>query len=221
MTPRISAPGTNVSPPRSADSDEPMLMYLIKQVELAVRSCLDDLLRPDELTALQYTALTALEHHPRISSAQLARNSFVTAQSMADMINTLEQRGLIERHRDKADRRRLSIALSPAGQELLDRYRSRVAALESQMLHGVTRPQAAALRRGLTACHANLIVGQLRLSDAARGGADLFRSAPLGSMSARSGAVGCACVPCALQGIKHLMSCPGCLHLLRSSASAC
>ena len=37
---------------------EPMLLYLIKQVELAVRSHLDDLLRPAGLTALQYTALT-------------------------------------------------------------------------------------------------------------------------------------------------------------------
>lgn len=131
-------------------------MYLIKQVELAIRSHLDDLFRPDALTALQYTALTALEHHPDMSSAQLARNSFVTAQSMADMITTLEERGLIERHRDRADRRRLAVALSPAGQELLDRYRDQVTALESRMLGGLSKPQIAALRRSLRACHANL-----------------------------------------------------------------
>lgn len=89
----------------------------------AVRSHLDDLLRPDALTALQYTAMTVLERHPDMSVAQLARNSFVTAQSMADMIATLEERDLIERHPDQADRRRLDIALSPAGQKLFDRYR--------------------------------------------------------------------------------------------------
>ena len=72
-----------------------MLLYLVKQVELAVRSHLDDLLRPAGLTALQYTALTVLERHPDLSSAHLARNSFVTAQSMADMITTLEGRGRI------------------------------------------------------------------------------------------------------------------------------
>ncbi len=137
-------------------------MYLIKQIELAVRSHLDDLLRPDGLTALQYTALTVLERHPDMSVAQLARHSFVTAQSMADMVGTLEERGLIERHRDPADRRRLAIALSPAGQDLLERYRDRVAALESRMLHGMTRPQVAALRRNLTACHTNLAAGQRR-----------------------------------------------------------
>jgi DNA-binding MarR family transcriptional regulator len=135
---------------------EPMLLYLVKQVELAVRSHLDDLLRPAGLTALQYTALTVLERHPDLSSAQLARNSFVTAQSMADMITTLEGHGLIERHRDRTDRRRLVVALTIDGRELLDRYRDQVDALEKQMLAGLTQAQISSLRRTLHACHANL-----------------------------------------------------------------
>jgi DNA-binding MarR family transcriptional regulator len=135
---------------------EPMLLYLVKQVELAVRSHLDDLLRPAGLTALQYTALTVLERHPDLSSAQLARNSFVTAQSMADMITTLEGHGLIERHRDRTDRRRLVVALTIGGRELLDRYRDQVDALEEQMLAGLTQAQISSLRRTLHACHANL-----------------------------------------------------------------
>ena len=135
---------------------EPMLLYLVKQVELAIRSHLDDLLRPVGLTALQYTALTVLERQPDLSSAQLARNSFVTAQSMADMITALEGRGLIERHRDRADRRRLVVALTPGGRELLGRYRDQVSDLEAQMLAGLTKTEISGLRRGLHACHANL-----------------------------------------------------------------
>jgi DNA-binding MarR family transcriptional regulator len=142
--------------PEAPAGSEPMLLYLVKQVELAVRSHLDDLLRPAGLTALQYTALTVLERHPDLSSAQLARNSFVTAQSMADMITTLEGRGLIERHRDRTDRRRLVVALTIDGRELLDRYRDQVDALEEQMLAGLTKAQISSLRRNLHACHANL-----------------------------------------------------------------
>ena len=141
---------------RTGQSAEPMLLYLVKQVELAVRSRLDDLFRPNGLTALQYTALTVLERRPDLSSAQLARNSFVTAQSMADMITTLEGRGLIQRHRDRADRRRLVVALTAGGRELLDRYRDQVSALEAQMLTGLTKAEITALRRNLHACHANL-----------------------------------------------------------------
>jgi DNA-binding MarR family transcriptional regulator len=133
-----------------------MLLYLVKQVELAARSHLDSLLRPAGLTALQYTALTVLERHADLSSAQLARNSFVTAQSMADMITALEGRGLIERHRDQADRRRLVVALTGAGRELLDLYRDRVATLETTMLTGLDSDEISGLRHCLHVCHANL-----------------------------------------------------------------
>src|ERR1700744_4603733 len=119
-------------------SAAPMLLYLVKQVDLAARARLDDIFRPIGLTALQYTALTVLERHADLSSAQLARHSFVTAQSMADMITTLEGRRLIERHRDRADRRRLVVSLSPEGRVLLDRYRDEVAALEGDMIAGLS-----------------------------------------------------------------------------------
>lgn len=145
--PRPDAPGK---------APDPTLMYVIKQVELAVRAQLDEIFRPIGMTALQYTALTVLERHPDLSSAQLARNSFVTAQTMADMVTALEGRGLVERHRDAADRRRLVLALTGDGRALLGRYRDRVAALEERMLAGLTADQAAGLRHGLAVCRANL-----------------------------------------------------------------
>jgi DNA-binding MarR family transcriptional regulator len=119
-----------------------LLLYLVKQVELAIRARLDDLFRPVGLTALQYTALTVLERHDNMSSAQLARNSFVTAQSMADMIAALEGRGLT------AD-----------GRALLDRYRDEVQALEQGMIAGMTDAEVVAFRAALNICHANLSGG--------------------------------------------------------------
>jgi DNA-binding MarR family transcriptional regulator len=152
-TPRPAAVAATAAP---AAGPEPMLLYLVKQVELAVRSHLDNLLRPAGLTAAQYTALTVLERHADLSSAQLARNSFVTAQSMADMITALEGRGLIERHRDQADRRRLVVALTAVGREQLDVHRHAVAALETRMLAGLGGDEVADLRHCLHVCHANL-----------------------------------------------------------------
>jgi len=97
-----------------ADS-APLTLYLVKRVELAVRARIEEIVRPAGLTTNQYTALTVLERHDDMSSAQLARLSFVTAQSMADVITSLEGRGLIERHRDRADRRRLRPDRGPVG----------------------------------------------------------------------------------------------------------
>ena len=134
----------------------PTLLYLVKQLELSVRARLDDLMRPVGLTALQYTALTVLERHGDISSAQLARNSFVTAQTMADMVVILEDRGLIERHRDAADKRRLLIALTPAGRAVLEDRRPHVAAIEKRMTGALSTSDAALFRRFLVDCRTSL-----------------------------------------------------------------
>ena len=138
------------------ESASPLLIYMLKQVELAVRARLDEIVRPAGLTALQYTALSVLERHTDMSSAQLARSSFVTAQSMADMITALEGRKLNERHRDRTDRRRLVVALTDDGRALLDRCRPKVAALEATMLAGLSVPQTKALRATLATCYTNL-----------------------------------------------------------------
>src|ERR1700691_205988 len=131
---------------------DPTIMYVLKQVELAVRAQLDEIFRPIGMTALQYTALTVLERHPDLSSAQLARNSFVTAQTMADMVKALEDRGLVERHRDPADRRRLVLALTADGRALLRRYRGPVAELERRVLSGLTPEQGGRPRRSVNVC---------------------------------------------------------------------
>jgi len=141
---------------RAAPS-ETTLLYLVKRVELAVRSRLDEVLRPGGLTTVQYTALTVLQRHPAsLTSAQLARNSFVTAQTMADMVSALLDRGLIDRNRDPADRRRLVLSLTPEGEALLSRFRGPVEALEARMLSDLTAKQAAELRTSLLACRAAL-----------------------------------------------------------------
>ena len=129
---------------------------LAGRVELAVRSRLEEIVKPAGLTAIQYTALTVLERHDDMSSAQLARHSFVTAQSMADMITTLQGRRLIERHRDRADRRRLVVSLTAEGRVLLDRYRDEVAALEGDMIAGLSGQQTGELRALLNTCYDNL-----------------------------------------------------------------
>ncbi len=143
--------------PPEPQPEPPTLLYLMKQVELAIRARLDELVRPEGLTALQYTALTVLERHPEMTSARLARHSFVTAQSMADMVTSLRARGLVERHRDAADRRRLVLSLTDKGQELLDGYRPAVAGLEAEMLAGLSAEGAAQLRAAILSCRDVLI----------------------------------------------------------------
>jgi DNA-binding MarR family transcriptional regulator len=125
----------------------PSLLYLVKQLELSVRARLTDLVRPAGITALQYTALTVLERHDGLSTAQLARNSFVTAQAMADMVATLETRGLIRRERNPGNRREMLIYLTDQGTALLKELAGPVRHLEEEMTHDL---DPAHLREALT-----------------------------------------------------------------------
>lgn len=134
----------------------PTALYLVKQLELAIRARLDDVLRSSAVTPLQYTALTVLERRSDLTTAELARSSFVTDQSAADMVVVLERRGLITRHADPADRRRRVIRLTDAAHELLADVRPAVAEVEAQMLAPLGTDVDAFLA-GLAACHHALV----------------------------------------------------------------
>ena len=134
----------------------PSLLYAVKQVELAVRRHLDNLLRPAGITTVQYTALTVLERRPGLSSAELARSSFVTAHSMADVVAALQGAGLVTRHRDAANRRRLVLDLTPEGKDLLARLAPAVDQLERLMVSGLEDLEVEHLREALGSCRAAL-----------------------------------------------------------------
>ncbi|WP_370531723.1 MarR family winged helix-turn-helix transcriptional regulator [Streptomyces venezuelae] len=122
---------------------------MVKRTELAVRARLDELVRPAGITALQYTALTVLERHDGISAAQLARDSFVTAQTMADMVRTLESRGLIRREPNPDNRRERLILLTDAGRALLGEYAGPARGLEERMVADLTPDEVDAFRQAL------------------------------------------------------------------------
>jgi len=127
----------------------PSMLYLIKQVELAARSYLDELVAPYRISALQYTALSVLARNPGMTSARLARNSFVRIQSMAQTIAILEAHGWIARELDPASRRQLLISLTPAGWDLVHDVQPRLDALEREMLDGFEPDEVARLADAL------------------------------------------------------------------------
>jgi DNA-binding MarR family transcriptional regulator len=128
------------------------LLYLVKQVEQAIRAHLDDLLRPLGLTTAQYTALSVLERRDGLTSAELARRSFVRPQTMHEMITALDERGFIERRRDPGNGRVLLISLTPQGRAMLEAYDQQVQLLEDRMLAGITPRRRADLASSLAAC---------------------------------------------------------------------
>ena len=151
----MSVPSVSTAEEVARDRDV-TLLYLIKQVELAVRQALDDVVAGADLTTLQYTALTVLERHPGITSAELARNSFVRAQTMAEMITYLLGRGLVARERDETNRKQYLLTLPSEGQRVLNELLDAVADIEIRMLDRFDGGQTEILRTYLLRCRHSL-----------------------------------------------------------------
>jgi DNA-binding MarR family transcriptional regulator len=111
----------------------PRTSYLVARLDRLVRSQLTDVLEPFDLTVPQYTLLSVIEHRPGLSNAQLARRSYITAQAMHQVVNGLEDRGLIAR-RVSPDHGRIQLTeLTDDGMALLKACDEEVTRLEERI----------------------------------------------------------------------------------------
>jgi DNA-binding MarR family transcriptional regulator len=97
----------------------PRTIYLLNQANYALRSMLDARLRAVQMTGIQYTILSLVDRHEGISSAELSRRFFVTAQTMNEIINGMVKRTLLSRKEDAENRRILRLKLTARGRKTL------------------------------------------------------------------------------------------------------
>ncbi|MHB1208684.1 MAG: MarR family winged helix-turn-helix transcriptional regulator [Acidimicrobiales bacterium] len=134
----------------------PRVVYVVKRLELAVRSRLDQICKECGVTTAQYTALSVLRVRPGMSSAQLAVRSFITPQSAHQTIAELEKLGYIERTPDVVNRRILRNQLTAKGLLLLESCDGAVDQLEEQMFEGLRGTQRTQFQDLLNHCIRNL-----------------------------------------------------------------
>ena len=73
-----------------------------------------------DITPVQYGLLTTLATNPNLDQNSLCRELGIDRTNVADVLNRLARRGLVERHRSKQDRRMVLARLTPAGQRVTD-----------------------------------------------------------------------------------------------------
>lgn len=88
----------------------------------------------DALTMPERTALARLDREGPATSAELARKEQITPQAMGATLSALQARGLVERHSDPADRRRVVLAPTSAGSRVLTEKRSAKTELMARVL---------------------------------------------------------------------------------------
>ena len=112
--------------------------YVVKHLQQALRAAIDAAPAVHHLTTAQYAVLYNLARHPGASSADLARQSFVTPQTMMRLIRGLEQSSFLRRTRSRRSSKILEAELTPRGRQVLRQAQREVDIIHSRMLEGFT-----------------------------------------------------------------------------------
>jgi DNA-binding MarR family transcriptional regulator len=137
----------------------PRISYVVGRLDRALRREIGRLVAPHGLTVPQYTALSILRDRAGLSNAQLARRSYVTPQSMNEVIAALERDGLVARSPAANHGRVLEMTLTDAGNEVLTRCERAVEEMETRMLAELDEDGRAQLLKALKDCVHHLGAG--------------------------------------------------------------
>lgn len=133
------------------DATQRSAIYILLQMQQALRIAVEDGLRPLGLTPSQMGVLSALSRQPHLSNAALARLTFVKPQSMVPLLQGLEAAGCIVR-RTPAGGRVMPTDLTALGRQRLAAGRLAMAAIEERMTGDLPITDRQHLARLLECC---------------------------------------------------------------------
>jgi len=139
----------------SADSEIPIARRFggaLKLAQHALRTRLDEALRPIGLTTPQCAVLSALEQEPGLSNAALARAAFVTPQTMQNILTIMERNGLLTREADPDHGRILRSIITARGRKALMQAHTAILDVEAVVIAAVGERDAERLTLVLTRC---------------------------------------------------------------------
>jgi DNA-binding MarR family transcriptional regulator len=131
-----------VRPPRELVSSP---SFLLKRLGFAVRDRVADAFEAAGASAYHYAVLAVLEEGDRETQAAIADALAYDRSYLVGLLDELEERGLIERRRDPADRRRHLVKLTPAGRKALTRFRSLHERVDDEFFAPLSAEERAAL----------------------------------------------------------------------------
>ncbi|MFF7469025.1 MarR family transcriptional regulator [Streptomyces sp. NPDC008092] len=117
---------------------ETSLGYLLKETSSALRTAMEEVLRPLGMSVTHYSCLELLAQRPGLSNSELARGAFVTRQTMNVLLQALERDGYVTRPAEAPVGKALPARLTPRGKQSLEKASAAVRSVEARMLAGLT-----------------------------------------------------------------------------------
>lgn len=125
--------------------DEP-LGYLLYRMATTLRPQIAAELAPLDLGLPEFVCLWTLSAKPKSTSAELARDTHVTAQAMNQLLHKLQHVGLVTRPVAAPAGRALPAELTPKGEALLTRAERAVHIADQRVLKRLTPTEQHQLR---------------------------------------------------------------------------
>jgi DNA-binding MarR family transcriptional regulator len=119
--------------------------WLLGQASAEARRMVGEVFAAEGVHRSQFALLAALAQFGPLSQAALSDRSGLDRSDVVRWIDDLTARGLAERTRDPADRRRNAVSLTPAGRDRLDRLDTRLAGAQDALLRPLSGPERAQL----------------------------------------------------------------------------
>lgn len=107
---------------------------------------LTEAMEPFGLGLRHYVLLKSVAHSPAVSQQRLARKLRVDGANLVEVIDELEQRRLVERTADPADRRRHTLRITSAGRRTWTRMERAAEDAEEALLAGLADDDREVLR---------------------------------------------------------------------------
>ncbi|WP_417830651.1 MarR family winged helix-turn-helix transcriptional regulator [Terasakiella sp.] len=132
---------------------------LLHDVAHQLRVLIDGKVEPYKLTRQIWVALSILEENPGISQIELAARLEIDRSSAGRLLDRMEKRELIRRHKDEQDRRIVRLYINEETRPLLEKLNSVSHEIKSVAEDGLTQEEHHDLVRLLRKVQTNLKIG--------------------------------------------------------------
>jgi DNA-binding MarR family transcriptional regulator len=123
---------TVAAPQESEQLDRYMVGLALKRAQHELRLAINAELAALETNISQLNVLFFIRRQPGVSSADLARLSFLTPQTLGQQVIQMQRRGLVDRQ--PGEGRKIRHSLTKAGEKLLDAGMAKVREVDTRVL---------------------------------------------------------------------------------------